>query len=43
MQPTVNSTHFLWAAYILVFVAQTAYVSFLAKRAADTKKARLDQ
>jgi|GEM_PF-6801378 len=32
VQPTVNSIHFLWAAYILVAVANIAMVVWLAQR-----------
>jgi hypothetical protein len=36
MDYSQNSIHFLWAAYILVFVAQIAFVAWLAKRWAET-------
>jgi len=32
MEPTVNSTHFLWAAYLLVAVANIGIVIWLAAR-----------
>lgn len=32
MEPTVNSTHFLWAAYLLVAVSNIAVVIWLAVR-----------
>jgi hypothetical protein len=32
MEPTVNSIHFLWAAYILVAVTNIAVVVWLAAR-----------
>ncbi len=35
---TVNSIHFLWAAYILVAVAQVAYVAWLAAGWSRTKR-----
>jgi hypothetical protein len=37
---TVNSLHYLWAAYILVAVAQIAYVAWLAKGWSSSKETR---
>ncbi len=32
MQSTVNSIHFLWAAYVLVAVAQVGYAAWVGVR-----------
>ncbi len=43
MQYSASSIPFLWAAYILVFVAQIAYVGFLARRWSRTEQGRHDR
>ena len=40
MQPTVNSTHFLWTAYIIVAVANIAYALWLRSRWTRSRAAK---
>ncbi len=40
MEPSVNSIHFLWAAYILVALANIGYVLLLRSRWVKSRAAK---